>query len=63
LENNSADFKIIEQLLIKYSASDTGEKKQYKWTVYQLFKDSEKAYYLVRTEVLYNIPSEFGICV
>jgi hypothetical protein len=30
-------------------------------TVHQLFIDYEKAYKSVRSEVLYNIPTEFGL--
>jgi hypothetical protein len=37
------------------------KKWDYNWTVHHLFIDSEKAYDIVRKEVLYNILTEFGV--
>jgi hypothetical protein len=36
---------------------------KYNETVYQLFIDFKKAYYSVRSEVLYNILIEFGVAM
>jgi hypothetical protein len=42
-------------------SSNTGESWEYNGTVHQLFIDYEKAYDLVRREVVYNILTEFCI--
>jgi hypothetical protein len=47
-----------------FSIDQILEKKwEYNGTVHKLFIDSEKAYDLVRTEVLNNILTEFGVTV
>jgi hypothetical protein len=47
----SVDFNVTDQLLLRYSASDTGEKWEYNETVHQLFIDISKAYDSVRSIV------------
>jgi hypothetical protein len=46
----SVDFDVTEQLLIRFSALDTGRKWEYNETVHQLFVDFKKAYDTVRQE-------------
>ena len=57
------DIDITGQLLIIYSAfvKYLGGEWKYNEVVYQLFTGFQKAYDLVRREVLYNILTEFGI--
>jgi hypothetical protein len=40
---------------------DTGEKLEYNWTIHQIFIDFQKAYDLVRRDVLCSILTEFGV--
>jgi hypothetical protein len=56
------NFNVIDQLLIKYSASIKYWRKKcvYNRTVH-LFIDFERAYDSVRREVLYNIPIKCGV--
>jgi hypothetical protein len=63
LEIINVSFNITDQLLIIFlHLSDTREKKmELTGTVHQLFINFEKAYKLVRKEVLYNILIEFGV--
>jgi hypothetical protein len=57
------NFDIIDQLLIRFSASIRYWRKKWEYneTVYQLFIDFQRAYDSVRREVLYNILIEFGV--
>jgi len=54
------DFNVADQLLI-HTPQALEEKWEYNGTVHQLFIDYEKAYDLVRREVVYNILTEFCI--
>jgi hypothetical protein len=57
----NVDFDGRHQLLIIYSAPKLEKKWEYNDAGYQLFIDFKKACDSVRTEVLNNILTEFGI--
>jgi hypothetical protein len=58
----NVDFGVTDQQLIKFSVSGRyWKKKEYNGAVHQLFTDFKNAYDSVRKDVLYNIPTEFGI--
>jgi hypothetical protein len=57
----SLGFDVTDQPLIRFSASDTGEKLQYNETVHQLFIDFKKAHDSTRKEELYSILIKFGV--
>jgi hypothetical protein len=62
LEIISVDFDVTDELLIILLKFVYLEKQwAYLETLYRLFTDFKKAYDLVRREVLYNIPIEFGV--